>query len=217
MARAVSHRRMALVTVLAWGIGLLICFPILWTVLTSFKTEGEAVSLPPKFLFFDWTTENYGVVQERSDYVKFAMNSVALALGSTFFALLIAIPSAWAMAFAPGKRTKDLLMWMLSTKMMPPVGALIPIYLIFRDLGLLDTRAGIIMVLMLLNLLPILPLDGGRILASVLPHRMAWQYAKLEPWGFPILLLLLFTGYLGVILGPMLNASFALIGTVFQL
>ena len=56
------------------------------------------------------------------------------------------------MAFAPGKRTKDLLMWMLSTKMMPPVGALIPIYLIFRDLGLLDTRGGIITVLMLLNL-----------------------------------------------------------------
>ena len=56
------------------------------------------------------------------------------------------------MAFAPGKRTKDLLMWMLSTKMMPPVGALIPIYLIFRDFGLLDTRVGIIMVLMLLNL-----------------------------------------------------------------
>jgi sorbitol/mannitol transport system permease protein len=152
MARAVSQRRMALVTVLAWAIGLLICFPILWTILTSFKTEGEAVSLPPKFLFFDWTLENYAVVQERSDYVRFAMNSVWLALGSTFFALLIAIPSAWAMAFAPGKRTKDLLMWMLSTKMMPPVGALIPLYLIFRDLGLLDTRAGIITVLMLLNL-----------------------------------------------------------------
>jgi sorbitol/mannitol transport system permease protein len=80
------------------------------------------------------------------------MNSVILALGSTFFALVIAIPSAWAMAFAPGKRTKDLLMWMLSTKMMPPVGALIPIYLIFRDFGLLDTRGGIITVLMLLNL-----------------------------------------------------------------
>jgi hypothetical protein len=67
-------------------------------------------------------------------------------------ALVIAIPAAWAMAFAPGKRTKDLLMWMLSTKMMPPVGALIPLYLIFRDLGLLDTRGGIITVLMLLNL-----------------------------------------------------------------
>ena len=130
----------------------MIFFPILWTVLTSFKTEGDAAAIPPKFLFFDWTTENYGVVQERSDYFKFAMNSVILALGSTVFALLIAIPAAWAMAFAPGKRTKDLLMWMLSTKMMPPVGALIPLYLIFRDLGLLDTRGGIITVLMLLNL-----------------------------------------------------------------
>jgi len=91
-------------------------------------------------------------VQERSDYIKFAMNSIILALGSTAFALIIAIPSAWGMAFAPGKKTKDLLMWMLSTKMMPPVGALIPIYLIFRDFGLLDSRGGIITVLMLLNL-----------------------------------------------------------------
>ena len=152
MARAVSTRRKAFFTVLAWTIGFLIFFPILWTILTSFKTEGQAVELPPRFIFFDWTLENYSIVQERSNYLKFAMNSVMLALGSTIFALVIAIPSAWAMAFAPGKRTKDLLMWMLSTKMMPPVGALIPIYLIFRDLNLLDTRGGIITVLMLLNL-----------------------------------------------------------------
>jgi sorbitol/mannitol transport system permease protein len=152
MARAVSKQRKLIVTVLAWSIGLLIFFPILWTILTSFKSEGVAIELPPKFLFFAWTTENYGVVQERSNYLLFAMNSILLALGSTLFALVIAIPSAWAMAFAPGKRTKDLLMWMLSTKMMPPVGALIPIYLIFRDFGLLDTRGGIITVLMLLNL-----------------------------------------------------------------
>ena len=152
MARTVSTRRKLLVTALAWAIGLLIFFPILWTIITSFKSEGDAIALPPKFLVFDWTLENYGVVQERSDYLRFAMNSIMLALGSTLFALVIAIPSAWAMAFAPGKRTKDLLMWMLSTKMMPPVGALIPIYLIFRDFGLLDTRGAIITVLMLLNL-----------------------------------------------------------------
>jgi sorbitol/mannitol transport system permease protein len=152
VGRAVSKRRKLIVTALAWSIGLLIFFPILWTILTSFKSEGEAIELPPKFLFFTWTLENYAVVQVRSDYLKFAMNSVMLALGSTLFALVIAIPSAWAMAFAPGKRTKDLLMWMLSTKMMPPVGALIPLYLIFRDFGLLDTRGGIITVLMLLNL-----------------------------------------------------------------
>jgi sorbitol/mannitol transport system permease protein len=152
MARAVSTRRKLLFTVLSWSIAFVIFFPVLWTVLTSFKTEGEAVSIPPTFLFFDWTLENYAVVQERSDYVKFAMNSVYLALGSTLLALVIAIPAAWAMAFAPGKRTKDLLMWMLSTKMMPPVGALIPLYLIFRDLKLLDSHIGIIIVLMLLNL-----------------------------------------------------------------
>ena len=152
MARKVSTRRKLIVTLLAWSIGLLIFFPIFWTVLTSFKTESEAIQLPPKLYDFEWTTENYAIVQERSDYLRFAMNSIYLAVGSTLFALLIAIPSAWAMAFAPSKKTKDLLMWMLSTKMMPPVGALIPIYLIFRDLGLLDTRFGIITVLMLLNL-----------------------------------------------------------------
>jgi len=71
-------------------------------------------------------------------------------------------------------------------------------------------------VLMLLNLLPILPLDGGRIVASLLPARISWQYSKLEPWGFPILLLLVFTGYLGVILGPMVRTSFSVIGAVFR-
>jgi Zn-dependent protease len=72
-------------------------------------------------------------------------------------------------------------------------------------------------VLMLLNLLPILPLDGGRILASLLPTRIAWGYAKLEPLGFPILLVLLFTSALGVILAPMVNFSYRVLGTVFQL
>ncbi|MFM9841475.1 MAG: carbohydrate ABC transporter permease [Dongiaceae bacterium] len=152
MARRQPIQRRVITTAFAWAIGFAIFFPILWTVLTSFKTELEAFSTPPKFLFFEWTTENYAVVDERSDYFRFAMNSVILAVGSTFIALLFAIPAAWAMAFAPAKRTKDLLLWMLSTKMMPPVGALIPIYLIFRDTDLLDSRAGLIGVLFLLNL-----------------------------------------------------------------
>jgi sorbitol/mannitol transport system permease protein len=151
MARKNSTQRKAAVTIFAWTVGLLVFFPILWTILTSFKTEGDAINIST-FFSTGWTTEAYGVVQERSNYLQFAWNSVALALGSTLFALVIAIPSAWAMAFAPSNKTKDLLMWMLSTKMMPPVGALIPIYLIFRDTGLLDSRGGIITVLMLLNL-----------------------------------------------------------------
>ena len=72
-------------------------------------------------------------------------------------------------------------------------------------------------ILMLLNLLPILPLDGGRIVVSLLPGRMALQYARLEPWGSPILVLLLLTNGLGFILGPMVRGSFQLIEAVFQL
>ena len=139
-------------SVFAWIVGLLIFFPIFWMVLTSFKTELEAVSIPPSFISFDWTFENYAEVQERSNYFKFAMNSVILAVGSTLVGLVFAVTCAWAMAFNPTKRTKDALLWMLSTKMMPPVGVLVPIYLVFRDWGLLDTRFGLIMVLFLMNL-----------------------------------------------------------------
>ena len=71
-------------------------------------------------------------------------------------------------------------------------------------------------VLMVLNLLPILPLDGGRIVAGLLPARISWQYSKTEPWGFPILLLLMFSGFLGILLAPMVKTSFRVIGAVFR-
>jgi len=140
------------ITILAWVVAFLIFFPILWTILTSFKSELDAIAMPPKFLFFNWTLENYAEVQQRSNYLKFAFNSVVLSIGANLVGLLIAVPAAWSMAFAPGKRTKDLLMWMLSTKMMPAVGVLVPIYLLFKNLGLLDSLFGIGLVLMLLNL-----------------------------------------------------------------
>ena len=152
MARQHSAGRKIGTTVAAWFVGLIIFFPILWMVLTSFKSEVDAFAIPPKFLFFQWTTENYGIVEARSDYFHFAWNSILLSVGSTLVGLLFAVPAAWAMAFAPAKRTKDLLLWMLSTKMMPPVGALVPIYIIFRDAGLLDSRGGLIAVLFLLNM-----------------------------------------------------------------
>jgi sorbitol/mannitol transport system permease protein len=152
LARAVSTRRRAAFTIIGWSVGLLMFFPILWTVLTSFKSEGEAIASPPSFLWFHWTLENYVEVQSRSDYLKHMMNSVVIAFGSTLIALLVAVPAAWAMAFAPTRRTKDVLMWMLSTKMMPPVGVLVPLYLIFRDTGLLDTRLGLVIVMTLINL-----------------------------------------------------------------
>ncbi|NIA68337.1 carbohydrate ABC transporter permease [Pelagibius litoralis] len=152
MARETTRNRKLVFTVIGWTIGLTLFFPILWTIITSFKTEGEAIASPPSFVFFQWTLENYFEVQTRSDYFKHAMNSVIISLGSTGLGLLVAIPAAWAMAFSPTKHTKNVLMWMLSTKMLPPVGVLVPIFLIFRDFGLLDTRTGLVAVLMLMNL-----------------------------------------------------------------
>ncbi len=152
MARSVTQQRKAINTVAAWAVGLLIFFPILWTILTSFKTEAQAINDPPLFFFFDWTLENYAVVQERSDYMRFLWNSIAIAGGSTVLGIIIAIPAAWSMAFVPSKRTKDILLWMLSTKMLPAVGVLYPIYLIFIRLGMLDSRTGLVIVLMLCNL-----------------------------------------------------------------
>ena len=152
MARRITPASKALWTVIGWTAGLIVFFPILWMVITSFKTELEAYSVPPSFLFFDWTTEQYEAVLEQRDYPKFALNSIILAGGATLLGLVIAIPAAWGMAFSPTKRTKDVLLWMLSTKMMPAVGVLVPMYLIFIWLGLLDTHIGLIIVLMLADL-----------------------------------------------------------------
>ncbi|PWE28617.1 carbohydrate ABC transporter permease [Pararhodobacter marinus] len=152
MARAVTTQRKIAFTALAWIIGLAIFFPILWTILTSFKTEATAIADPPVFFNFDWTLENYTVVQERSDYMRYLWNSVVLAVGSTIFGIIIAVPAAWSMAFVPGKRTKDVLMWMLSTKMLPAVGVLYPIRLILIELGILDSKGALIFILMMINL-----------------------------------------------------------------
>ena len=152
MARSVKNQQKMVNTVIAWTIGLLIFFPVLWTVLTSFKTEGQAINDPPLFLFFDWTLENYAIVQERSDYMKFLWNSIFVAGGSTLLGILIAVPAAWSMAFVPTKRTKDILLWMLSTKMLPAVGVLYPIYIGCINLGLLDSRLALVIILMLINL-----------------------------------------------------------------
>ncbi|WP_395542241.1 carbohydrate ABC transporter permease [Neotabrizicola sp. sgz301269] len=152
MARAVTPQRQWIVTIAAWFVALLIFFPVLWMILTSFKTEASAVASPPQLFTADWTTENYAEVWARSDYPRFFWNSVVISVGSTLLGLAIAIPAAWSMAFVPGKRTKDLLMWMLSTKMMPAVGVLIPMYLLFQKIGLYDTKTGLILALMLMNL-----------------------------------------------------------------
>jgi sorbitol/mannitol transport system permease protein len=150
MARAVSTRRTVAFTVAAWIVALIIFFPILYTIITSFKSETEAIqgfNLIPS-----GTIESYVEVQTQKDYFKPFLNSVILSVGSTLLALVIAVPAAWSMAFSPTNKTKDILMWMLSTKMMPAVAVLVPIYLLFRDFGLLDSRFGLTVMLTLINL-----------------------------------------------------------------
>jgi sorbitol/mannitol transport system permease protein len=144
--------RSAAVTTLAWCAALATAFPLLWALLASFKTELDAAAFPPRFLFFRWTLDNYRQVLADGNYFAALLNSLSIAGGSSALVLALAGPAAWAMAFAPTRRTRSVLLWMLSTKMLPPVGAFIPIFLFYRDGGLLDTRIGLILLLAASNL-----------------------------------------------------------------
>jgi sorbitol/mannitol transport system permease protein len=121
----------------AWAITLLLFFPLGWLFLTAFKTELQAISVPP-LVVFSPTLENFHEVQDRSNYLQYAMNSLITSVVSTLLGLMIAAPAAYSMAFFKSRRTRDILMWMLSTKMMPAVGALVPIYVLAQKSSLLD-------------------------------------------------------------------------------
>ncbi|CAM2191644.1 sorbitol/mannitol transport system permease protein [Paraburkholderia kururiensis] len=135
--------------ILAWLIALLLFFPIFWMAITAFKTEQQAYA---STLFFMPTLESFREVFARSDYFAFAWNSVLISVGVTVICLLFAVPAAYAMAFFPDHRTQKILLWMLSTKMMPSVGVLVPIYVLWKNSGLLDTVWGLVIVYSLINL-----------------------------------------------------------------
>ncbi|MEL6503543.1 MAG: carbohydrate ABC transporter permease [Pseudomonadota bacterium] len=137
--------------ILAWVVALLFFFPIFWLVFTSFKTDADAVK--PEFLFFFTPTlDNYLNMTENYDYWRFATNSVITSVLATAVALFVGIPAAYAMAFNPTRRTKDVLMWMLSTKMLPAAAVLYPMTFLAKSLGIFDTHFVVIMVLALINL-----------------------------------------------------------------
>ena len=137
--------------VLAWVVGLLFFFPIFWMVLTSFKTDADAVK-PEYLLFFKPTLENYLNMTQNYDYWRFASNSVITSVFATIFTLFVGIPAAYAMAFNPSSATKDILIWMLSTKMLPAAAVLYPMTFLTKSMGLYDTHFLIIIVLSLINL-----------------------------------------------------------------
>ena len=137
---------------LAWIVALLFFFPIFWLVFTSFKTDADAVK--PEFLFrFTPTLENYTNMTKNYDYWRFATNSVITSTFATLFTLVVGVPAAYAMAFNPSRHTKDILMWMLSTKMLPAAAVLYPMTFLTKNmLGIFDTQFLVILVLSLINL-----------------------------------------------------------------
>ena len=176
-----SGRRL-FITVVAWTAALVLFFPIAWMVLVSFKTEVEAIDSRSLFSIHP-TLGAYGDVLGRTHYWAAASNSLVEAGGATLVALVLAIPATYAMAFWPTQRSRGTLIWMLSTKMMPSVGVLVPIYLLFRTIGLLDTRSGLIVIYALMNLpiaawmmftffkdIPVEILESGRMDGAGLVH-----------------------------------------------
>ncbi len=122
---------------LTYAIALFVFFPILWTVLTGFKSEADAAATPPVFLFHA-TLDNFRAVFD-ANYLSYFKNTVLLSGGSTLVALALGLPAAYSFAFHPSKRT-------------PKVGALIPLIVIYKRVGLFDSRLGMILLYAAFNL-----------------------------------------------------------------
>jgi sorbitol/mannitol transport system permease protein len=178
--------------IVGWVVAVIMFFPIFWMAITAFKTEQGAYS--PNLIFVP-TLDSFKEVFSRSNYLAFMMNSIYVSLGSTLVCFLFAIPAAYKMSFFPTLKTQSTLLWMLSTKMMPAVGVLVPIYFLFRTFGLLDTVAGLIIIYTLMNLpiaiwmsytyfceIPAAILEAGRIDGATV-----WQelWYLLRPMALP--------------------------------
>lgn len=118
----------------------------------------------------------------------------------------------WVAAAGPGANLFMAVLWALLFK----VVAVLPAHY-FSEPALRMAEGGIIinLVLMVLNLFPLPPLDGGRIAVSLLPHRLAYQFSRVEPYGMIILMVLLFTGVLGAVMLPVIGAAWFILKTIF--
>ena len=120
-------------------------FPILWMVLTSFKTEQMAITFPPQF-FFEPTLENWRTALFNSPFLEYLWNTIIITFFAILLSLLLGVPTAYSMAFYQTKRTDASLLWMMSTRMLPPAGVIVPLYVLFLNLNLLDTHLGLIIL-----------------------------------------------------------------------
>jgi sorbitol/mannitol transport system permease protein len=140
----------ALWTIVAWVVGLIVFFPVLYLVLTGFKSEAAAIKLPPK-LIFEPTLDQYREIRSRG-FFPFFRNSIIASLVSTAIVLILAVPAAYALALRPMTRWRDVLFFFISTRFLPPAGVIIPLYIIYRDLHLLNSIQGLIIVYVAMNL-----------------------------------------------------------------
>jgi sorbitol/mannitol transport system permease protein len=151
MAATASKQHDRLRAILGWVAAAIMAFPGFWMALAAFKTEQDAAAIPPK-LFFTPTLANFVEMNERVGYLDHLWTSIVVSVTSTAIAIVLAAPAAYVMAFYPTKRTRSLMLWMLSVRFMPAVGVLIPIYLILVQIGLIDTKIALVLITCLANM-----------------------------------------------------------------
>src|SRR6476661_5552460 len=140
--------------VLAWILGLVFFFPVFWMVLHSFKSEQDANTSPK--LFFHPTLDRYkDVTKSAGGLLSFSeafTNSIVIVLVSTLIVLLLAIPAAYALAIRPVGKWRDVLFFFISTKFLPVVASILPIWILARNINLLNTRLVLIILYLGINL-----------------------------------------------------------------
>ena len=134
----------------AWIVALGFFFPVFWMVLTAFKQEGDAYTDPPK-IFFTPTLDQFASVLD-SGIGTTLLNSAFATIMSTLFVLLLGVPAAFALSLRPVAKTQDLLFFFISTKMLPIVAAIVPIYVIVNNVGLLDHIWALVILYTAMNL-----------------------------------------------------------------
>jgi len=146
-----THGRGGLaLTALAWLAALLFFLPVLWMVLTSFHQEADAASTPPHLLA-SLTLDQYKLLLSRN-ITPFLINSATTSIVSTLIVILLAAPAAYALSIKPVGKWRDVLFFFLSTKMLPSIAALLPIYLIAKQLGMLDNIYTLVILYTSMNL-----------------------------------------------------------------
>ncbi len=138
-----------LLTVITFVFAIVYFFPVLLMLITGFKTEGEAINMPPTFWFHP-TLENFREIFH-SGAGAFLANSALVSMVSTVLALLLGVPAAYALAMFRLGKADDILFWFISTKMLPAVGVLVPVYLLFKNMGLLDSQISLIILYTAMN------------------------------------------------------------------